>query len=93
MISKLDNMFINRYPSIDLHGESRESARMLTNDFINENIFLKNEIIVIIHGKGTGILKKEVHDTLMKNKHVIEYKIDNFNDGCTIVRLKISSEK
>ena len=83
------DIFLNRYPSVDLHGLDRDSARMVTNDFVSENLFLKNEMIVIIHGIGTGIVKKEVHEALRVNKNVIEYKIDNFNSGCTIVKLKI----
>lgn len=83
------DIFLNRYPSIDLHGYDRDSARMTVNDFVDENVFLKNEIIVIIHGIGTGIVRKEVHETLRVNKKVLEYKTDNFNSGCTIVKLKI----
>lgn len=83
------DIFLNRYPSIDLHGYDRDSSRMMVNDFVNENLFLKNEIIVIIHGIGTGIVKREVHEALRVNKNVIEYKTDNFNSGCTVVRLKI----
>ena len=83
------DIFLNRYPSIDLHGFDRDSARMTVNDFIDENLFLKNEMIVIIHGIGSGIVKKEVHDTLRVNKNVLEYKTDNFNSGCTVVRLKV----
>ena len=84
------DIFLNRYPSIDLHGFDRDSARVAVNDFVEENLFLKNEIIVIIHGIGTGIVKREVHEALRVNKNVLEYKTDNFNSGCTIVRLKIS---
>ena len=84
------DIFLNRYPSIDLHGYDRNSARMMVNDFIAENIFLKQEMVVIIHGIGTGIVKKEVHETLRINKNVIEYKTDNFNSGCTVVKLKIN---
>ena len=83
------DIFLNRYPSIDLHGYDRDSARMTVNDFIDENVFLKNEIIVIIHGIGTGIVRKEVHEALRVNKKVLEYKTDNFNSGCTVVKLKI----
>lgn len=83
------DIFLNRYPSIDLHGYDRDSSRMMVNDFVNENLFLKNEIIVIIHGIGTGIVKREVHEALRVNKNVIEYKTDNFNSGCTVVTLKI----
>ena len=84
------DIFLNRYPSIDLHGFDKDSARVFVNDFILENVFLKNEMIVIIHGIGTGIVKKEVHEALRVNKNVIDYKTDNFNSGCTIVKLKVS---
>ena len=86
------DIFLNRYPSIDLHGYDRDSARMVTNDFVLENVILKNEYIVIIHGIGSGIVKKSVHEALRVNKNVLEYKTDNFNSGCTIVKLKISLE-
>lgn len=83
------DIFLNRYPSIDLHGFDRDSARVAVNDFVDENVFLGKDTIVIIHGIGMGIIKKEVHDTLRLNKKVIEYKTDNFNSGCTIVKLKL----
>ncbi|MBQ2872991.1 MAG: Smr/MutS family protein [Bacilli bacterium] len=83
------DIFLNRYPTIDLHGFDRESARVATDDFVSENLILKNEIIVIIHGIGSGIVKASVHESLRVNKNVIEYKTDNFNSGCTIIKLKI----
>ncbi len=86
----MKDIFLERYPSMDLHGYDRDSARMATNDFVLENIILGNETIVIVHGKGEGIVKKEVHEALRVNKNVIDYKTDNFNDGVTVVRLKLS---
>lgn len=83
------DIFLNRYPSIDLHGFDRDSARVTVNDFVDENVFLGNDTIVIIHGIGTGIVKKSVHEALRVNKNVLEYKTDNFNSGCTIVKLKL----
>ena len=84
----MKDIFLERYPHIDLHGYDRDSARVATNDFINESIILGNDTIVIIHGKGSGIVKNEVHETLSHNKNVLDYKTDNFNDGCTVIRLK-----
>ena len=86
---KVYDIFLERYPKIDLHGYDRDSARVVTNDFIEENIILGNDTIIIIHGKGSGIVRNEVHDTLKHNKNIIDYHTDNFNDGCTIVKLKI----
>ena len=84
------DIFLNRYPSVDLHGLDRDSARMVTNDFVSENLFLKNETIVIIHGIGMGIVKNACHEALRVNKNVISYKTDNFNSGCTIVKLNVN---
>ena len=84
----LNDIFLDNLPSIDLHGFDKESARVMTNDFIDEAISLGYKEIVIIHGIGTGIVKKSVHDTLSKNKNVLSYKLDSFNIGCTIVILK-----
>lgn len=81
------NIFLDRLPKIDLHGFDKESARVMTNDFINESLSLKHYEIVIIHGIGTGVVKTSVHEALSKNKHVQSYKLDNFNNGCTIVKL------
>lgn len=85
----ISDIFLSRYPKIDLHGYDRDTARMTVNDFVAENVILKNEMIVIIHGIGSGIVRREVHEALRVNKNVLEYKIDNFNSGCTIVKLKV----
>lgn len=80
-------VFIDMYPKLDLHGYDRMSARVTINDFIKDNIKLKNNIVVIVHGNGAGILKKETHDTLKNNRHVLEYKQYYYNSGCTVVSL------
>ncbi len=84
----VNDIFINRYPHLDLHGYDREYARVLTNDFVKENVILKKEIVVIVHGHGEGIIKASVHNALKENANVINYKINMFNDGETIVYLK-----
>ncbi len=78
---------INKLPTLDLHGESSDIARIYINDFINDNIKLKNNTITIIHGKGTGKLREITHETLKNNKNVLEYKIWYFNEGVTLVKL------
>lgn len=87
---KLENtMFISNLPKLDLHGFDRDSARVAINDFIKENKKLKNVEFIIIHGIGTGILKKTTHETLKRNKTVLDYKICYNNIGSTIVRILI----
>ena len=80
-------------PSIDLHGYDRDYARIVINDFIRDQYKIKNEAVIIIHGNGSGILKKVTQDTLRKNKYVSEFKIDNFNSGMTNVLLRKNIDK
>lgn len=83
----MDDIFLKNLPRIDLHGYDSETARVATNDFIDDNVILKNNKLLIVHGKGTGTIKKTVHDTLSHRKEVKKYHTDHFNDGCTIVYL------
>lgn len=80
-------------PSLDLHGEDRIGARIKIKTFIDDNCKLGNEEIAIVHGIGKGILKKEVLDMLKKDKRVLEYNLDCFNEGCTLVRLDKKIDK
>lgn len=88
MKTSLDDIFINNLPTLDLHGEIRDSARVLIKEFINDNYYLKNEKIVIIHGVGTGVLKDETHKILKNDKRVKEYHLNHYNPGCTLIYLK-----
>ncbi len=84
----IDDYFIDNLPTLDLHGEIRQSARVLVKEFINDNYVLENKKIVIIHGVGTGALRKEVNDILKKDKRVESFKVIGYNPGCTLVYLK-----
>lgn len=82
-------MITSKTPKLDLHGEIVAMVEVLVNSFINDNILLKNEYIIIIHGKSTNILTEELNKVLKKNKNVLEFRRNNWNLGETIVKLKI----
>ena len=82
-------IFIDNLPKLDLHGYTKDEANVYINDFIKDNIKLKNEFIVIIHGIGSGALRLQTNDTLKNNKNVLEFKTYYYNQGCTIVKLQI----
>lgn len=83
-----NDIFLNNLPSIDLHGFDRESATLAVKDFIHENNVMGNKKIIVIHGKGQGILREIILSYLKNNKLVLSYKLDNFNDGITIIELR-----
>ena len=86
-------LYRKNMPELDLHGETRDTARVLTLEFLNDNYKMKIKEIAIVHGIGTGILKKEVHKVLKESMYVQEFGLDNFNSGCTLVRLFESIDK
>lgn len=75
-------------PKLDLHGEVTSMIEALVNEFIKDNVTMNNNCVIIIHGKSTNILTKEVHKVLSKNKYVKKYYKNNWNLGETIVELK-----
>ncbi len=85
-----DIIFIDNLPTLDLHGFDRQTAKVAIDDFINDNIKMKNSFIVIVHGIGSGILKDTTQKSLAINKKVIEYKIYPFNVGCTIAKIDLT---
>ena len=84
---RIDDPFIASYPFVDLHGEDKIGAIVKVNELINDSLKLKSYNIVLIHGKGTGVLKEAIHDYLRKDKRVEDFKLDNMNDGITVVKL------
>lgn len=81
-------IFIDSLPTLDLHEFDSDYARIKINEFINDNYKMKNRNVVIIHGIGSGIIRRVTQDTLKKNKYVLDYKIFTGNVGCTIVEIK-----
>lgn len=81
-------MLYNHLPTLDLHGFDRDYARIQILDFLEDHHKMKTKKVIIVHGIGTGILRKMTQNTLKNHKYVLEYKIDNFNDGMTVVTLK-----
>lgn len=80
-------VFIDSLPTLDLHGYDSDYAKIKINEFIKDNYIMENQNIVIVHGIGTGTIKKITQSTLEKNKYVSDFKIYSGNVGCTIVEL------
>ena len=77
-MERTNNPFYYYYETIDLHGLDALTALIKVNEYG----------IIIVDGKGSGVLKKAVHEYLRKDKRVEKYEIDIYNDGATIVKLK-----
>ncbi|MDD2505204.1 MAG: Smr/MutS family protein [Bacilli bacterium] len=83
----ISDPFLKILPSIDVHGYTSDEAVFIINEFINDNIKMGKYKIIVIHGKGLGILKKTVYFNFSKDKRVIRLYGDPFNLGITILEL------
>ena len=77
-------------PELDLRGmDSLEAAAVLT-QFLDNAYMANLQQVRIIHGKGTGVLRKAVQEELKHNKHVKRYRLGVYGegeDGVTIAEL------
>lgn len=81
-------MITSKTPKLDLHGEEVAVIYAIVTEFLKDNYRMGNKEVIIIHGKSTNILTKEVHEILKESKIVKEFYLDNWNIGQTIVYLK-----
>lgn len=81
-------MFSSSSPTLNVHGETRDTVVFVLNDFLNDNYKLQIEYVGVIHGRSSDILKLRVHELLRKNKKVDSFKVDIFNPGLTIIKLR-----
>ncbi|AYE35568.1 endonuclease MutS2 [Clostridium septicum] len=76
---------------IDLRGMDSEEACFRTDKYLDEAYMANLGEVVIVHGKGTGVLRKAINDMLKRHPHVKSYRLGVYGeggDGVTIVTLK-----
>ncbi|MEJ2617419.1 MAG: Smr/MutS family protein, partial [Ignavibacteriaceae bacterium] len=76
---------------IDIRGEKPEEAEFEVIKFIDSAYSSGMERIEILHGKGTGVLKKTVTEILKKHDKVKSFyfaPIEQGGEGITIAELK-----
>ena len=77
--------------SIDLRGTTVEEAMLDLDKFIDAVLRTGLNEITIIHGKGTGTLRKGIHVYLRKHPNIRTFRVGTFGEGeegVTIAQLK-----
>lgn len=76
---------------IDLRGQTLDDAILLAEKFLDDAFLASVGTVTIIHGKGTGVLRKGIHDMLKRYPHVKSFRLGTFGEGesgVTVVELK-----
>ena len=76
---------------VDVRGQNLEEAWDNVDKFLDDCYLAGISPVSIIHGKGTGILRRGIQENLKKHRYVKSYRNGRFGegeDGVTICELK-----
>lgn len=78
-------------PEINLLGKTVDEAVAELDKYLDDAILSHLNTVRVVHGKGTGALRKGIHEYLRRQKHVKSYRLAEYGEGdsgVTIVELK-----
>ena len=78
-------------PEINLLGKTVDEAVSELDKYLDDALLSHLSTVRVVHGKGTGALRKGIHEFLRRQKHVKSYRLGEFGEGdagVTIVELK-----
>ncbi len=76
---------------VDVRGYTADEAVMEVDKVLDTAVLTNVGSITVIHGKGTGVLRKEIHAFLRHHKAVKSFRLGTFGEGeagVTIIELK-----
>ena len=77
-------------PEINLLGKTVDEAVSELDKYLDDALLSHLNTVRVVHGKGTGALRKGIHEYLRRQKHVKSYHLAEFGEGdagVTIVEL------
>ncbi len=78
-------------PEINLLGKTVDEAVAELDKYLDDAYLAHLKSVRVVHGKGTGALRKGVHNYLRRQKHVDSFRLGEFGEGdagVTIVEFK-----
>ncbi len=76
---------------LDIRGLETLEAESVVENYLSAAVMSKLGTVTIIHGKGTGALRKAVHEMLKRNRAVKSFRLGRYGEGeagVTVVELK-----
>lgn len=78
-------------PEINILGKTVDEGVALLDKYLDDAYLAHLSTVRVVHGKGTGALRKGIHQYLRKQKYVKSFRLGEFGEGdagVTIVELK-----
>lgn len=82
---------MNISPEINLLGKTVDEATSELDKYLDDARLAHLETVRIIHGKGTGALRKGIHEYLRRQRNVADFHLAEYGEGdagVTIVKLR-----
>lgn len=79
----------------DLRGMTADEAIEVMDKYLDDAVLAGAPLVRIIHGKGTGVLRRAVTETLRNDSRVVKYRLGQTGeggDGVTVVQLDESAD-
>lgn len=76
---------------LDIRGLETLEAESVVENYLDAAVMAKLGTVTIIHGKGTGALRKAVHEILKRSRVVKSFRLGRYGEGeagVTVVELK-----
>ncbi len=68
-------------PDINLLGMTVDEATAVLDKYLDDAYLAGLNQVTVVHGKGTGALRKGIHTYLKRQKHVKSYRLGTFGEG------------
>ena len=68
-------------PEINLIGKTTDEAIMLLDKYLDDAFISRMKTVRIIHGKGTGVLRKTLQEYLKDHRLVKSYQSGDYHSG------------
>lgn len=78
-------------PELDLRGQNGEDGWFIVDKYLDDAVFAGIQSVRLIHGKGTGALRRAIWDRLKKDKRIKAFRLGMYGEGdsgVTVVELK-----
>ncbi|MDR1589575.1 MAG: endonuclease MutS2 [Oscillospiraceae bacterium] len=80
-------------PELDLRGMASDEAADALERYLDDAVMSRLETVTVIHGKGTGALRRAVHERLRRSPGVASFRLGRYGEGetgVTVVSMRLN---